>query len=280
MGMDRGQTANHGRAPRQYSAERRLRQQNGEAPAADARHTGAAPAGGLSSRSDPGSSDPALARDVQIMKDELRALSHLVRSHFEPEEVADKGAVEEDPIFADFKRQKGEMDLLKMELRALANSIQETKREIARLRSDDSDNDRLIAVASELDAVVDAAEGATEGILESAEKIDTIAQTLRAAGTDTYTTHLAEEITESVMSIFEHCNFQDITGQRITKVVNTLKFVEERVDRMMEIWGRDAFMDLSDGDDGHMHDDDQRLLNGPQLAAKAISQDEIDRLFD
>jgi len=81
------------------------------------------------------------------------------------------------------------------------------------------------------------------------------------------------------MTIFEHSNFQDITGQRITKVVNTLKFVEERVDKMIDIWGREAFMELID-DDGGAVDEDGRLLNGPQQEGAGISQDEIDKLFD
>ncbi|HAQ00066.1 MAG TPA: hypothetical protein DCQ35_08595, partial [Rhodospirillum rubrum] len=76
----------------------------------------------------------------------------------------------------------------------------------------------------------------------------------------------------------EACNFQDLTGQRITKVVNTMKFVEERVDKMMAIWGRESFRDLEE-DPPMIAAGDNRLLNGPQDVGKGISQDEIDRLF-
>ena len=50
---------------------------------------------------------------------------------------------------------------------------------------------------------------------------------------------------ERVIKIFEACNFQDLTGQRITKVVATLKFIETHIVRMMEIWGGlEAFKDI------------------------------------
>jgi len=35
---------------------------------------------------------------------------------------------------------------------------------------------------------------------------------------------LSEEIQERVVAIFEACNFQDLTGQGISKVMTTMKF--------------------------------------------------------
>ncbi|MGC2856827.1 hypothetical protein ACM64Y_15250 [Novispirillum sp. DQ9] len=231
-----------------------------------------------------GGADAPSHDEMRALREEVKALGSLMRRAYahlgeEPEEPAAGQAHGADPREAELQRQKEEVDLLKMELRALAHSIQDTKREIAALRTREEETDRLLAVTSELDAVVGATEGATEGILDAAEKIDTIAHNLRSHGDDKYIASLADDIIEHVLTIFENCNFQDITGQRITKVVNTLKFVEERVDRMIEIWGSDAFEGLrnsvADGED-----EDRRLLNGPQLAKAGISQDEIDKLFD
>jgi len=39
---------------------------------------------------------------------------------------------------------------------------------------------------------------------------------------------LSEEIQERVVAIFEACNFQDLTGQRISKVMTTMKFIEKQ----------------------------------------------------
>lgn len=237
---------------------------------------------------------PPIPVDNSDVLDELRALQksmaeldQMVRRQYAPDtlptsEAVEAAAAKVSAERAEIDRQKQEMSILRMELRALANSIQETKREIAQLRSNNQDNDRLIAVAGELDAIVGSTERATDGILDAAERIDNIASELRANGSESYIGRLAEEVSECVMTIYEHCNFQDITGQRTTKVVNTLKFVEERVDKMIEIWGRETFDELLEEDDpiGHHDDDDRRLLNGPQLENMGISQNEIDKLFD
>lgn len=172
---------------------------------------------------------------------------------------------------------KHEVQLLKTELRGLANSIQQTKSEIAALRPANSDVDRLLVVTNELDAVVSATEGATQTILDSVEQVDTAATAIHSHNPEPAVARLADEIKENVIAIFEACNFQDITGQRITKVVNTLKFIEERVEAMIEIWGRESFEDLPSPPEVEHEDKDAKLLNGPQLAA--ISQDDIDKLF-
>ena len=84
-----------------------------------------------------------------------------------------------------------------------------------------------------------------------------------------------------MVRIFEACNFQDITGQRITKVVGAIKFIEDRIDRMIEILGgQSALRDVElPADD--VVDADAALLAGPQLETDPkISQDDIDRFFD
>ena len=78
--------------------------------------------------------------------------------------------------------------------------------------------------------------------------------------------------------MFEACNFQDITGQRISKVVKTLQFIEERVNKMIEIWGEEGFTDVKQ--DQEERDAEAALLNGPQLANQGVSQADIDKLFD
>ena len=94
----------------------------------------------------------------------------------------------------------------------------------------------------ELDAVVESAERATQQILGAAEDIEDAANTLSASLKREQEKSLALDIQDNVLRIFEACNFQDLTGQRIAKVLTTLKFVEERIAHMIEIWGGiDAF---------------------------------------
>lgn len=170
---------------------------------------------------------------------------------------------------------------LKSELKGLSDAILETKREIAGLRRPNADDDHLVTMTNQLDAVVNDTEQATETILDSAEFIDQMIDTLRvqASGEDEHEN--LDKIGEHVTGIFEACNFQDITGQRITKVVNTLKYIEERVDKMMDILGgEDSFTGINPPDERTV-DPDKALLSGPQLGdEEKISQDDIDALFD
>ncbi|MDR3437183.1 protein phosphatase CheZ [Telmatospirillum sp.] len=179
---------------------------------------------------------------------------------------------------AEEERSRAEVNMLKNEVRALSLAIQHTKAEIAALRPPNANDDRLIAVTNELDAIVSSTEGATNGILEAAEKIDTLAGQLQAQAIDGFAGHVAEDIRESVVMIFESCNFQDITGQRITKVVKTLQYIEDRVNKMIEIWGPDTFEDVDSPAEVH-EDDEAKLLNGPQLENQGVSQADIDKMF-
>lgn len=173
-----------------------------------------------------------------------------------------------------------EVNLLRTEMRALAVCIEQTKAEIAALRPSGTENDRLMVVTSELDAIVQATEGATETILEAAEKLDGLGRELRSCATeDGYVTRIADEMADTIVGIYEACNFQDITGQRISKVVRTLDFIEQRILSMIEIWGHEAIADIETGVHEEHADEEAKLLNGPQLSQNAITQDEIDKLF-
>jgi len=197
------------------------------------------------------------------------------------EEVGGRASPAPAPAQSDGGPVKGqpEVAVLKTELRALAFCIEQTKSEIAALRSDGDDVDHLNNVASELDAVVSSTEGATQQILGASERIEALAREMRPYVVETFAARILEDLTECTTTIFEACNFQDITGQRISKVVRTLQYIDGRINSMIEIWGSDAFRGslpkASPTDAG----DESHLLNGPQLGNAGISQDEIDKLF-
>ena len=94
----------------------------------------------------------------------------------------------------------------------------------------------------------------------------------------------AGAILERVIVLYEACNFQDLTGQRINKIVNVLKFVEERLDKMIDVWGGlEAFKTLAGQDGPRISEDDHKsLLNGPKLDEDAghVDQTDIDALFN
>ncbi len=179
-----------------------------------------------------------------------------------------------------FHKDMAEVKRLESEMSAIRAAIQQTKTEIATLHHSGFQGKQLGKVTDELDAVVDGTESATEAILSAAEVIEDRVGNLSAklAGDDQ---GMANDANEAVMTIFEACNFQDITGQRITKVVKTMRFIEERIDSMMDIWGgMESFEEVQTLDVAPKGDD--ALLNGPSMAedANVASQDDIDALFD
>jgi len=161
----------------------------------------------------------------------------------------------------------------------LQRRIQATQIEIAALRHPKAEQDRLVVAGEELAAIVSATETATNGVLSAAEFIEKTAVTMKARLSDPSDKRDLDLMMDAVVSIFEACNFQDITGQRIGKVVRTLDFIEDRVAAMIQTWGAEAFAHLPHSVEVPVAEE-AKLLNGPQLQGKAISQAEIDALFD
>ncbi|WP_439814052.1 protein phosphatase CheZ [Zavarzinia sp. CC-PAN008] len=168
---------------------------------------------------------------------------------------------------------------VRIEIARMVREIGRAKRELASIRHPMSDDDRMSAASNELDAIVLATETATHDILDASEKMGGLISDLQILlADDAEARPKAEALENHLVTILEACNFQDITGQRITKVVRTLRFVEERVMSMIGIWGVDAFVDLPMGNEV-VAQGDEALLNGPQLANQGLSQDDIDALF-
>lgn len=199
-----------------------------------------------------------------------------LRKFFDPNQQRLAGDVVEA-----YRREISEVYKLRSELDSMKEAITSTKSEIATLYRSEYEGKGMRRVAGELDAVVDATEQATTSILASVEEIESAANMLRAAGVDSGNNDHVGVILEKVIGLYESCNFQDLTGQRITKIVTVLKFVEERLDRMIDVWGGlEAFKDLAQ--DNTSADDEKALLNGPKLEDDVghVDQMDIDALFD
>ena len=182
-----------------------------------------------------------------------------------------------------YRREIAEVYQLRNELETMKDAIASTKKEIASLYRSENEGKGMRRVAGELDAVVDATERATSSILTSVEEIETSANMLRAAGVETGNNDCVGAILDRTVALYEACNFQDLTGQRITKIVGVLKFVEERLDKMIDVWGGlEAFKTLAGQDGPRISEDDHKsLLNGPKLDEDAghVDQTDIDALF-
>jgi chemotaxis protein CheZ len=171
---------------------------------------------------------------------------------------------------------------LKIELDLIHDAISRTKREIAVLHGNSFNGEEMAKVNGELGAVVGGTEQATQQILEATEAIDQAASALSKNISPDQQKLLSEEIQERVVSIFEACNFQDLTGQRISKVMNTMKFIEQHINAMMDIWGGVDAIKIHATPIVDTREGDAKLLNGPKLEGDVghASQDDIDALFD
>jgi chemotaxis protein CheZ len=233
----------------------------------------------------------ALRSEVAQLRDAVRAGGSIDATHIAPASDGDAMDVLPDPVSSNFTHSnrpgasepdKDDLELIRKQIEEMNEHIHRAKMQIASLRHPKAEDDRLVSATTELDAIIKDTEMATHTILESAEQIDDLAMTLKNSAPSDFVAEHVEQIAFLVTKVFESCNFQDITGQRINKVVRTLEFVEERVHNMILIWGEDAFSDLPvpENDDGTPKNEDDDLLNGPQLEGEGISQDDIDKLFD
>lgn len=198
------------------------------------------------------------------------------------EQAASRHAIEAQAAIDIYRAQIAQCEKLKVELDLIHDAITRTKLEIAVLHGSSFNGDEMSKVTGELGAIVGGTEQATEQILAAAEAIDQAATVLASGTSAAQTASLTADISERVIGIFEACNFQDLTGQRISKVMNTMKFIEHHINEMMEIWGgvdaikahAPAVVDTRQGD--------ARLLNGPKSAGDEghASQNDIDAMFD
>ena len=191
-------------------------------------------------------------------------------------EVADAQA-----LLETYRAQIEQCEKLKIELDLIYDAINRTKHEIAMLHGKSFEGNEMSKVTGELGAVVGGTEQATQRILEAAESIDQAASALMKVNSPDQQKLLSEEIQERVVSIFEACNFQDLTGQRINKVMTTMKFIENHIMVMMDIWGG---VDAIRAHAPPIVDDrvgDAKLLNGPKLDGDIghASQNDIDAMF-
>lgn len=162
------------------------------------------------------------------------------------------------------------------ELENLAGYIHDAKLEIASLRPDEVKDDFLPKAETELGAIVEATEEATHAIMDACDGLEEVSSSLDGQA--------ATLLMNSITKIYEACTFQDITGQRINKVVNTLQHIEGRVDRLIEVFDikidKPAIEKAQKQESGEKKGvSDGDLLEGPQLKGHGSSQAEIDNLL-
>jgi chemotaxis protein CheZ len=176
------------------------------------------------------------------------------------------------------RSQIAEAQAYKQELDLIHAAVKSTREEMDAFAAHALAVQHTARAGRELTAIVDGTEQATQTILQAAEEIDQAAATLSAVLKGGHDQGLAQEIQDRVVQIFEACNFQDLTGQRVGKVMATLRFVEDHVARLIEIWQgierfRPIVLDEPPKRDAH--------LSGPKLPGDEghSTQNDIDAMF-
>lgn len=159
------------------------------------------------------------------------------------------------------------------ECRTLADYIENARKEIAALQPEDLESARIPRAGMELEAIVQHTETATNTIMECAEAI------MNADTSDP--DHYQATVQDKAMQIVEACSFQDITGQRISKVVHTLSYVEERLDELRRLLGvTEEDVQSAKAEHAEGAGEPDRGTHGPALEGEGIQQDDVDALFE
>ena len=215
---------------------------------------------------------PALCEDVE---NRLRGLSKSV-GHVDPKDILE--VVQS--VMASIEGDHSSLSQrLHADIEALAAYINTAKAEITEIGADKINTEYLPEASDQLSAIVGATEQATNEIFEAVELIEELASTLAP--------EQAERITEAVTRVYEACSFQDITGQRISKVVTALQNVESRVDALLQAFGEEAGAANGTGTPAEVSTatepgarPDEDLMHGPQLPGEGNSQEDIDALLN
>ncbi len=168
---------------------------------------------------------------------------------------------------------------LQREVLNLIQYIERLRKEIAGIAQEKDDQTTFEGMADRLDAIVHSTAEATHTILSAMESADEFVERLRSHPQPSEIDSICDQIAAKTMQATEACSFQDLTGQRISKVIGSMKFVEERVNAMAELCGRRHIEALASEWSLPEQIDGELALDGPRRTGQGISQAEIDELF-
>lgn len=208
------------------------------------------------------------SQEEMVPMSEVRGLLDAVRSLFE-------GRFDEEDV-----KLYGELG----ELARFINSARKDLREFQPHYLADKD---IPDASDQLDAIVTTTEQATRNIMDYLDQLQSNQQRV----IDRLIAHeppldedvlagIDDAMSESeslITSIYEACTFQDLTGQRIMKIVKTLKEIERQVLRMVVVFGLNQ--DKVDDETRKELEEEANLLEGPQLPGNSLDQDDIDDIL-
>ena len=167
------------------------------------------------------------------------------------------------------------VERIRFDLVEMSKAIARTKTEIASMKPDADHHGKFGEVSEELDSVVQATEAATSDILACAERIQEMAWTLREQGLEA---EVCDLLDAKATEVYTACSFQDLTGQRTRKVIGVLRYLEDRINAMIAIWGLDGAL-AAEAAETRAVDAGKALLNGPAKPGHGLDQADVDMVM-
>lgn len=146
----------------------------------------------------------------------------------------------------------------------ISQQITGLKKDISVMGNDILQENFIPEVATELHSVISQTEQSVIGILDISDEINKISAKISPL-------ELKEELLSHSTKILELCNFQDLTGQIIQRIIKRLTMIESTVNKIATDLGPDYKLSSKLTPDS--------LLNGPQKEEDRPSQGDIDDLF-
>ena len=134
---------------------------------------------------------------------------------------------------------------------------------IGHLRPDQMRREHIPQAIAEMEEILRATERSADEIMSKAEELME-----------------KEEAMDGAIAILEACAFQDLVGQRASKVRKLLESLEERFHSLVHETGvPDRFDDIDEDELAEERRRKELILHGPQMSGEGVSQDEIDALL-
>lgn len=157
------------------------------------------------------------------------------------------------------------------ELKTIVQSIDSAKHEIASIRPKELTEHELPDATNSLDIIIQTSEEACGNILSCAEELMEISEYVPAK--------LQERLTAISTKLFESSNFDDLNGQRVRKVIKTIRTIEDKLKGLLDIYG-EAYETMAPDEPAQSKTKEEELMNGPQDTGEATSQEEIDKILN
>lgn len=157
------------------------------------------------------------------------------------------------------------------QINSVLNQVRNLKIQTFKMGEDILKDNFIPDISVELHSVITQTEKSVEGILDVSDNIR------KLASSSSLDNNIKEDLTANSTKLLELCNFQDLTGQIIQRIIKRLTTIETTIGNIFQTLRQDPKAVITETESSAKVD---TLLNGPQSEEERPSQEEIDDLFN